>query len=90
MNRTPRYAIGEVFELCSGSPTMTVDHINETDSDESDRVEVSGCGSEKIFYKEVFGGSYRCQWFAGKKLEYGVFREQCLVFPEAVFPFWIS
>lgn len=30
------------------------------------------------FYTEKFSGKYRCQWFAGKKLENGVFPEQSL------------
>lgn len=30
------------------------------------------------FSTEKFSGNYRCQWFAGKKLENGVFPEQSL------------
>ncbi|BBF14935.1 hypothetical protein CHBNV3_17990 [Haemophilus influenzae] len=30
------------------------------------------------FYTKEFSGKYRCQWFAGKKLENGVFPEQSL------------
>ena len=28
---------------------------------------------------DEFNGSYRCQWFAGKKLDMGVFPEESLV-----------
>ena len=28
---------------------------------------------------DEFKGTYRCQWFAGRKLESGVFEEECLV-----------
>jgi uncharacterized protein YodC (DUF2158 family) len=27
----------------------------------------------------VFGGNYRCQWFAGKKLDMGVFPQESLL-----------
>lgn len=30
------------------------------------------------FCTKEFSGKYRCQWFAGKKLENGVFPEQSL------------
>ena len=29
--------------------------------------------------KVGFEGTYKCQWFAGKKLEYGVFAEESLL-----------
>jgi uncharacterized protein YodC (DUF2158 family) len=28
---------------------------------------------------DVFNGNYRCQWFAGKKLDMGVFSQESLV-----------
>lgn len=29
-------------------------------------------------YRDEFSGTYRCQWFAGKKLDNGVFPEESL------------
>lgn len=28
---------------------------------------------------DTFAGSYKCQWFAGKKLDSGIFREDSLI-----------
>jgi uncharacterized protein YodC (DUF2158 family) len=34
---------------------------------------------EVISTRDGFSGSYRCQWFAGKKLDMGVFPQESLV-----------
>lgn len=34
---------------------------------------------KKIFGSQDFNGEYRCQWFGGKKLEFGDFPEESLL-----------
>lgn len=29
-------------------------------------------------HRDIFKGEYRCQWFAGKKLDFGIFPEESL------------
>ncbi|MEB6652658.1 DUF2158 domain-containing protein [Klebsiella aerogenes] len=50
-----------------------------------DSVYLKSGGPEMSIYEvhtrgmqDVFSGTYRCQWFAGKKLESGVFAEDSL------------
>jgi uncharacterized protein YodC (DUF2158 family) len=52
---TQKFKIGDIVQLKSGGPEMTVNHV-----------------------PEVATHSYRCQWFAGKKLESGAFPEDSL------------
>ncbi|MFV5376485.1 YodC family protein [Acinetobacter calcoaceticus] len=60
--RTPKYNIGDKVKLTVGGPNMAVAEII-----------YAGFGSGKFF-----DGNYRCQWFAGKKLDKGVFPEENL------------
>ncbi|MGC2970456.1 YodC family protein [Paraburkholderia aspalathi] len=50
-----KFKIGDIVQLKSGGPEMTVQSIPSSTS-----------------------SSYRCQWFAGKKLESGPFPEESL------------
>jgi uncharacterized protein YodC (DUF2158 family) len=38
---------------------------------------ILGFGARAL--KEGFQGTYKCQWFAGKKLEHGLFTEESLL-----------
>lgn len=58
-----KYSIGDRVKLNCGSPEMTV----------------LGFGPNGMRTVEKFNGTYKCQWFAGKKLEYGVFAEESLL-----------
>lgn len=59
---TPKYNIGDIVYLVTGGPAMSVS------SQEHDY--------EGGTYP--FNGKYKCQWFAGKKLESGTFPEESL------------
>jgi uncharacterized protein YodC (DUF2158 family) len=59
------FEIGEVVQLKSGGPDMTVAKIN--------RPMLSGMDDDRI--------TVRCQWFGGRKLESGVFDVDELVRP---------
>lgn len=62
----PKYKTGDIVQLKSGGPNMTVENVNDT----------------------AYGGlpvdavTYGCQWFSGKKLEFGTFPEDSLIVPE--------
>lgn len=58
----PKYKIGDTVYLVTGGPAMAVSVI-ETSYDSGDY---------------HFNGKYKCQWFAGKKLDSGVFPEESL------------
>ncbi|HIE1494195.1 DUF2158 domain-containing protein [Lelliottia nimipressuralis] len=60
--RKPKFKIGDIVYLVTGSPSMSV-------------------AEPLIEYKSgsnEFRGNYKCQWFAGKKLEHGNFPEESL------------
>lgn len=50
-----------------------------------DRVKINVGGPDMVIYQvndsgiEGFKGNYKCQWFAGKKLDNGIFQEDSLV-----------
>ncbi len=56
------FKCGEIVQLKSGGPKMTVNHSTETPKGNT---------------------VYSCQWFAGSKLESGVFAEDSLKTPPA-------
>ena len=58
----PKFNVGDIVYLVTGGPAMSVSSQN-THYD-------SGNYS--------FDGHYKCQWFAGKKLESGTFPEESL------------
>lgn len=58
------FAIGEIVKLRSGGPRMTVEEVFPPDAGDI----LDGKHSH----------SYRCQWFAGSKLQDGVFTEEGL------------
>lgn len=58
----PQFNTGDIVYLVTGGPAMSVSEYL-TDYD-------SG--------RDSFNGKYRCQWFAGKKLEHGDFQEASL------------
>ncbi|MNG60919.1 hypothetical protein D3C81_18000 [compost metagenome] len=53
-----KYSVGTQVMLNSGGPIMTIQEAT------------TSWTSEKGHY---WNGSYKCQWFAGKKLEFGTF-----------------
>ncbi|MBJ2332329.1 YodC family protein [Dickeya solani] len=59
---SPKYKVGDTVYLVTGGPAMAVSNI-ETSYDSGNY---------------TFNGNYRCQWFAGKKLDNGVFPEESL------------
>lgn len=61
--RKPKFKIGDIVYLVTGGPSMSI---------EEPLIEFkSGDGN-------AFRGKYKCQWFAGKKLEHGNFPEESL------------
>ena len=60
MKREPVYQVGEIVELKSGGPDMTIKKVI-------------------LDVMDNFTGEYSCQWFAGKKLDSGVFPEESLL-----------
>lgn len=60
MSRQNLFKVGDIVNLKSGGPEMTVEKIFPSSTDISEPV------------------SYRCHWFAGKKLEAGNFAEESL------------
>jgi uncharacterized protein YodC (DUF2158 family) len=58
------FATGEIVKLRSGGPRMTVKDVFAPDVDDILR--------RKSSYE------YRCQWFAGSKLQDGIFSEESL------------
>lgn len=61
-NRTPKFNIGDTVYLVVGSPAMAV----------AEHVKEYIDGSMK------FNGTYRCQWFAGRKEADAKFPEESL------------
>ena len=61
--RKPKFKIGDIVYLVTGSPSMAV-------------------AEPLLEYKNgegyIFQGNYKCQWFAGKKLDNGTFPEESL------------
>ncbi|MGH1498208.1 DUF2158 domain-containing protein [Yersinia proxima] len=61
--RKPKFKIGDIVYLVTGSPSMSV-------------------AEPLIEFKSgdgyAFRGNYKCQWFAGKKLDHGIFPEDSL------------
>lgn len=68
MSNTAVYTVGDIVKLKSGGPDMTTKEVITIQH-----------GSER----GNFSGSYRCQWFAGKKLDNGVFPQESLLKVEA-------
>ncbi|EPU3949654.1 DUF2158 domain-containing protein [Klebsiella michiganensis] len=60
--KTPKHKVGDTVYLVTGGPAMAVAAL-ETTYDSGDY---------------FFNGKYKCQWFAGKKLDSGVFPEESL------------
>lgn len=60
----PKFDVGSKVQLNAGGPVMSVYSV--------DRSRVAGDEYQ-------FNGFYTCQWFAGKKLEEGRFREPSLI-----------
>ncbi|WP_407222178.1 DUF2158 domain-containing protein [Enterobacter roggenkampii] len=61
----PKFSVGSKVKLNVGGPDMSVSHINKNYDSETKKL--------------VFNGTVDCQWFAGKKLETGTFRQETLV-----------
>ncbi|HRE72598.1 MULTISPECIES: DUF2158 domain-containing protein [unclassified Candidatus Accumulibacter] len=59
MRKQSCFQVGDIVQLKSGGPEMTVQKINDIGDD-------------------VSTVRFRCQWFAGKKLESGSFPEESL------------
>jgi len=66
-----KFKVGDVVELKSGGPTMTVDGINFSYSD-----------NDVLKHDPVGVASYSCKWFSGKKSEHGHFSEEALKVPD--------
>ncbi|MEO4110900.1 YodC family protein [Acinetobacter pittii] len=64
VERKPKYAIGDIVKLNAGGPDMTIRSQGRYRPRDSETYQ--------------FNGIYECQWFAGKKLESGDFREESL------------
>ncbi|WFX93275.1 DUF2158 domain-containing protein [Citrobacter braakii] len=60
--RKPKFKIGDIVYLVTGSPSMSV----------------AEALTEYKHNAYGFYGNYKCQWFAGKKLEHGTFPEESL------------
>ncbi|MFE8048129.1 YodC family protein [Brenneria goodwinii] len=60
---TAKYNIGTQVQLKSGGPIMTIQEA------------IQGWTTDKGHF---WNKSYKCQWFAGKKLESGVFPHDSL------------
>ncbi|MFU0920784.1 DUF2158 domain-containing protein [Kluyvera sichuanensis] len=60
----PKFSIGSKVQLNAGGPVMSVYSVEK---------EFIATGQYR------FTGFYTCQWFAGKKLEKGTFREPSLI-----------
>ncbi|EJL6619350.1 DUF2158 domain-containing protein [Vibrio cholerae] len=65
MSKQAIYTVGDIVKLKSGGPDMTVKEVIK-----------KGVGS---IDHDSFSGNYRCQWFAGKKLDNGVFPQESLL-----------
>jgi len=63
MTRQAKYKIGDIVKLRSGGPEMTVESV-PTESVPT--------------FNQYRGEHYSCQWFVGKKLENGTFKEDAL------------
>jgi uncharacterized protein YodC (DUF2158 family) len=63
------YKIGDVVQLKSGGPNMTIQRIIGNYS-ENERVKMADKIIKNSGYKD---GDLICQWFAGTKLESGTF-----------------
>lgn len=61
--REAKYKIGDVVKLNAGGPEMSIKQLDPG----------------YIPPPSSFRGSYRCQWFSGKKLDHGDFPEESLV-----------
>lgn len=64
MSDKAAYAVGDIVKLKSGGPDMTIKEVI-TNQHGPDR--------------GAFNGNYRCQWFAGKKLDNGIFPQESLL-----------
>lgn len=62
--RQPKYKIGDIVKLNAGGPDMTISSISR---------------ARPLSKPSFFNGGYECQWFAGKKLDTGSFREEGLI-----------
>ncbi|HDL7825148.1 YodC family protein [Yersinia enterocolitica] len=60
--RMPKFKIGDIVYLVTGGPSMSI----------SEALNEHKNGSRG------FHGNYKCQWFAGKKLDQGLFPEESL------------
>lgn len=70
-NIKPIFTTGQVVKLNSGGPDMTVKRLIK----KSSLTDVGDYNEDK----RPFAGSYECQWFAGKKLESGIFPQDSLM-----------
>jgi len=66
-----KFKVGDVVQMKSGGPKMTVDTVNYPYNYDIQKVNTSG----KV-------ESYHCKWFNGKKVEEENFAEESLMFPE--------
>ncbi|GAD31318.1 conserved hypothetical protein [Photobacterium leiognathi lrivu.4.1] len=76
MSNDSLFSVGDIVTLKSGGPAMTVMEVNtEPNIDIDGDIEIDANG--RTVY--VPNGNYTCQWFAGKKLESGVFPKESLL-----------
>ena len=68
-DRQPKYSVGQVVRLNSGSPKMTIRKANTKRTITSNMKGVS----------DDFDGTYNCQWFDGNDYKDGDFSEESLI-----------
>lgn len=61
--RKAQFSIGDIVQLNAGGPDMAIKQLDPVHNNKL----------------ESFKGMYRCQWFAGKKLDFGDFPEESLI-----------
>ncbi|EGR0536025.1 DUF2158 domain-containing protein [Vibrio parahaemolyticus] len=80
MSNDTLFSVGDIVKLKSGGPDMTVKEVEtKPKMDSYGDYEEDANGS----YIYVPNGNYVCQWFAGKKLDHGVFPEESLLAVES-------
>jgi len=80
MSSKNSYNTGDIVKLKSGGPSMTIHEVLFTEAITNAHLYDDGRPVEHSIEKEAeFNGHYSCQWFAGKKLDRGVFSEESLV-----------
>lgn len=73
MSNESLFSVGDIVRLKSGGPDMTVTEV------EKKRKTGFGVYERDDNGAYVYNGDYTCQWFAGKKLDRGVFPEESLL-----------